>query len=128
MRITKLTQTLTVIIAAATQLSTGESRDARACRTLARRKGRAIFKLSLGHWRFSVNGPYLSSSEMRTGESCLLGSRFNFGLLKIGASRHKSKLRGAGAIVSGDGKRPEQYFGNMCMAVVETAAMNRGAL
>ena len=67
---------------------------------------------------------------MRTGESCLLGSRFNFGLLKIGASRHKSKLRGAGAIVSGDGKRPEQYFGksNVCMAVGKNGGDGQGGI
>jgi hypothetical protein len=65
---------------------------------------------------------------MRTGEPCPIGSRFDFDMLKDRCVRNESKLRGAGAIVSGDGKRPEQYFGksNVCMALVETAAVDRG--
>jgi hypothetical protein len=66
-RITKLTQTFTSIGAGRRGAAAGESCDARDCRTLARRKARAILKLSLGHWRFSVNGPYLSSSENEEG-------------------------------------------------------------
>jgi hypothetical protein len=71
MRITKLTQTLMSLVAALPRGPRGppprESCGVCDCRTLARRLGRAIFKLSLGHWRFSVNGPYLSSSENEDG-------------------------------------------------------------
>jgi hypothetical protein len=38
---------------------------------------RAIFKLPLGHRRFFSKRSCLSSSKMRTGESCLIGLSFD---------------------------------------------------
>src|SRR5262249_27183650 len=43
---------------------------------------RAIFKLPLGHRRFSVKGSYSSSSKMRTDESCLVVVRFSFEVVR----------------------------------------------